>query len=211
MERYLRMITINTRYHLLPHILASLLMIALTPIMMGTEHLKQEQVAKIIECYTSLMGILLLIPIFIPEMDRDIYDLIRSKKESITRLHLIRTLESIFIIVLTTMLLFVVLSREDCVFSWSAMIYTLMANAVFLGGMGIFAYSLSSQIVFAYMMPLIYYVSNYGMGEEKLGMLYLFSMQSNHFVNKHYLIGVGLLFMTSGIVLEKYKWVRKKG
>ncbi len=211
MERYLRILYVNIRYNMLPHIIVCLLMIFFTPVIMGIEHLNQGQVAKMIEYYLSLIGILLLIPVFIPDLENDIYQLIRSKKEPVFILHILRMLESILIIALIGVLSFTVLYTGDCDFSWSKMGYSFMANAIFLGGLGMIAYSLSGQIVFAYMVPLIYYVINYGIGEKKLGMVYLFSMQSNHFLNKHYLLGFGLLFIVTGIVVEKYKLERKKG
>lgn len=210
MERYQKILIVNIRYNLLPFLIMCGIMILAAPVFMGIHNLNQQQVARAIEIYLSLIGIILLIPTFIPEINYDIRDLIRSKRESMRILYTIRTLEGAGFIAFMGIVFLLLLYTGNCTFSWRMMLYSLMANSIFLGGLGILMYSISDQIVFAYMIPLVYYVVNFGAGPEKLGNFYLFSMQMGSINEKHFLIGSGILFIFIGIWLMQWKMERKK-
>ena len=184
MERFLKISAINLKYNLLPHLLVSALLCLAAPLFIGTRNLNTYQVAKVMEAYLCLIGIVLLIPVFIPDMNKDIRDLIASKKMPMYSLHIIRT------------------KAENCAFGFGEMFYTVMANALFLGGMGMFLFALFDQAVFAYMIPLVYYVVNFG-GRKHLGNFYLFSMQAGHFTEKHFLFAGGLILTAGAIILRE--------
>ena len=97
MERYLKIGAVNVKYNLGLHILVSILLALVAPLFMGIRNLQQADVAKIMEIYLSLIGIILLVPVFLPDMNRDIRDLIYSKKEPVPILHFIRILEALVI------------------------------------------------------------------------------------------------------------------
>ncbi|MDF2803504.1 MAG: hypothetical protein K0S61_3407 [Anaerocolumna sp.] len=184
-------------------------MIVLAPLVMGFSNLNQLQVAKILELYLSFIGMILLVPIFIPDMNHDIRDLIRSKREAMPVIHLLRTIEAVAVIVIIGVSFLLLLKKENCIFSFGNMLYTLLANGFFLGGLGMLMFSLSDQVVFAYMIPLIYYVVNYGGLGRRLNMFYLFSMQMNQITPKLYLMVSGILFIIGSIVIVKWKTIRK--
>ncbi len=202
MEKFLKISAVNFKYNLLPHLLVSMLLCLAAPLFIGTRNLDTYQVAKIMEAYLCLLGIILLIPVFIPDMNKDIRDLIASKRMHVYSLHIIRTLWALFFLVLMSLAFLGVLKGENCAFDFGEMFYTVMANALFLGGMGMFVFALFDQAVFAYMIPLVYYVINFG-GRKHFGNFYLFSMQVGHFTEKHYLLAGGLIFMAGAVLLRK--------
>lgn len=202
MEKFLKISAVNFKHNLLPHLTISLILCLAAPLFIGTKNLDAYQVAKVMEGYVSLTGIVLLIPVFIPDMNKDIRDLTASKQTPMYSLHVIRILWALlFLLILGGLFLFV-LKRENCVFDFGEMFYTVMANALFLGGMGMFVFALFDQAVFAYMIPLVYYVINFG-GRKHLGNFYLFSMQAGHFSEKHYLFFGGLVFMAGAVFIRK--------
>lgn len=205
MERYLKIAIVNVRHNLLYHILICILLAVMAPLFMGIENLDQYSVAKIIEIYLSLVGMILLIPTFIPDMDKDIRDLIYSKKEPVIVIHFIRVLESLVIIMVIGILFLKYLESGNCQFSFGKMFYTFLANGLFLGGLGMLMFSLFDQAVFAYMIPLIYYVVNFGAGKKQLGRFWLFSMQAGSIEEKHYLLGFGILFIVGAVIIVKCK------
>ena len=172
---------------------------------MGTENLEQNSVAKIMEIYLSLIGMILLIPTFLPDMNKDIRDLIYSKKEPVPVLHFIRVLEALVIMVVIGILFLYFLKSRNCQFPFGEMFYTFMANGVFLGGLGMFMFAVFDQAVFAYMIPLVYYVLNFGAGKKQLGIFWLFSMQAGSIEEKHYLMGFGILLLVGAVVIAKCK------
>lgn len=202
MEKFLKISAVNFKYNLLPHLLVSMLLCLAAPLFIGTRNLDTYQVAKIMEAYLCLIGIILLIPVFIPDMNKDIRDLIASKRMPMYSLHIIRTLWALFFLVLMSLAFLWILKGENCAFDFWEMFYTVTANALFLGGMGMFVFALFDQAVFAYMIPLVYYVINFG-GRKHFGNFYLFSMQVGHFTEKHYLLAGGLIFMAGAVFVRK--------
>lgn len=202
MEKFLKISAVNFKYNLLPHLLVSMLLCLAAPLFIGTRNLDTYQVAKIMEAYLCLIGIILLIPVFIPDMNKDIRDLIASKRMPMYSLHIIRTLWALFFLVLMSLAFLWILKGENCAFDFGEMFYTVMANALFLGGMGMFVFALFDQAVFAYMIPLVYYVINFG-GRKHFGNFYLFSMQVGHFTEKHYLLAGGLILMAGAVFVRK--------
>lgn len=210
MERYLKIGAVNVKHNLGLHILVCVLLALLAPAFMGTRNLQEADVAKIMEVYLSLMGIILLVPVFLPDINRDIRDLIYSKKEPVPVLHFIRVLEALAVMAVIGILFLTLLKSEGCQFDFGNMFYTLMANGMFLGGMGMFMFAVFDQRVFAYMIPLVYYVMNYGAGKDKLGKFWLFSMQRGSIEEKHFLISFGILFLLGAIATIKLKTLRRK-
>ena len=90
MERNLQIAKVNLKYNLLPHVVICFLFIIAAPAMMGIENLNQYQTAQVLEMFVSLFGIILFIPQFLPDQDKNIRDLLESKKESILKIQFIR-------------------------------------------------------------------------------------------------------------------------
>lgn len=202
MERFLKISAVNLKYNLFPHLMVSLLLCIAAPLFIGTRNLDTYQVAKVMEAYVALTGIILFIPVFMPDMNRDIRDLIASKRTPMYLLHIIRTSWAFLFLVALSLLFLVVLKEENCAFDFGEMFYAVMANALFLGGMGMFVFALFDQAVFAYMIPLVYYVINFG-GRKHLGNFYLFSMQAGHLTEKHYLMAAGVIFVAGAVFIRK--------
>lgn len=193
MERYLKIANINWKHHLFPYVVISFLLCMAAPLFMGTKNLDVYQTAKVIEMYLSFLGILLLIPVFLPDVNQSAAEVIRTKKEPMMTLYHIRILQGLLLVVLFGIGFLIYLKRGGCMFSVSAGMLTLFANTCFLGGIGMLAFSLTDQIVFAYMLPIFYYVLNIGAGAKYLGKFYLFSMQTGHLSDKFFLLIAGIL------------------
>ena len=69
----------------------SCIWLLLTPVLVGTENLDQQGAAVPLEMFVALIGIILLTPVFLPEQNAEIHDLVASKYVSVLRIYLIRT------------------------------------------------------------------------------------------------------------------------
>ncbi len=199
MERYQKIAYVNLKHNLIiPYVLVVLLCL-LSPLVIGLENLNENQTAKVIEVFISLFGIILLMSIFTPDIDRDIRDIISSKKESMIVNHVLRSISALILIAVTGVLYLGWMALGGCEFSFSGMFFVLMANSIFLGGLGVFFFSISNQPVLGYMVPILYYVLNFGSGKKYLGDFYLFSvMQTGSYQEKYILLagGIGLLVLS---------------
>ena len=86
MERYATIIKEQLKHNMIWQTAISLLILLLSPLVLGIENLDAGQTAKVLEMYVAVIGIILFIPIFQPEQDRDLRDLIQSKYTRITEI-----------------------------------------------------------------------------------------------------------------------------
>lgn len=199
MERYLQIGKINLRFNLLPHLLIAIVFLCISPFLMGVENLNVYDTAKVLEMYVALLGIILLTPVFLPEQDKNIRDLIEAKYTSSVTVTLIRILESGIVLALLIGAYILLLIHNNCIFPGIKYYLGTLAEAFFLGSMGLCAYRLSDQIAVAYMLPMVYYIMNFGGGKKYLGDFFLFTMMTGGYRGKFYLGALGLVFLLVGV------------
>ncbi len=198
MVRFFHIAGSNLKNNLLPQFLVAVAFLLLTPLLMGIEYLNISNTARVLEMYTALIGIILLTPISLPEQDKDIRELVGTKYTNTTVVTLIRVLEAGCCLVLLIGLVLLVLKQKHCIFPLDRFLFGTLAEAFFLGGMGLCAYAIFDQIAVAYMLPIVYYLINMS-GAKYVKDFYLFSMSRGSYREKYYLAAAGLLLISFGI------------
>ena len=198
MERYLEILKVNFKHNLFKPLILIAGFFILAPFIMGMKNLNEVQTAKILEVYVSLFGIVFLVPLFTLDEDLSIRNLIKSKKESMLKLHFIRLLQQ-SVMLIGSILLFIFILREgNCSFDFFKLFVSVLCNCIFLGGLGILSYSMINSQPFAYMIPIFYYILSYGCGKDILGEFYLFSIMGRE--NNIYLSVAAIVMICVGIV-----------
>lgn len=198
MERYLEILKVNFKHNLFKTLILIAGFFILAPFIMGMKNLNEVQTAKILEVYVSLFGIVFLVPLFTLDEDLSIRNLIKSKKESMLKLHFIRLLQQ-SVMLIGAILLFIFILREgNCSFDFFKLFVSVLCNCIFLGGLGILSYSMINSQPFAYMIPIFYYILSYGCGKDILGEFYLFSIMGRE--NNIYLSVAAIVMICVGIV-----------
>lgn len=206
MEKFFGVAKINLKHNLLPHLIISLGLCFVAPFVLGVKNLDQYQTAKVLECYFVFLGIVLLTPLFLPDQDESIRDLIRSKKTPLIFIQMIRILVAISIMTIIIMGFLMFLKRGNCEFDYWQYFFGTLATCLFLGGTGVLAFGLIDHIAVAYMIPILYYVSNYGGSSKHLGKFYLFSMTKGEQIEtKLYLLVGGILMIVFAIAYRYYR------
>lgn len=200
MERYLKIAKVNLKFNLFPHIIAGFCLCLISPLIMGVKNLDSINTAKILEVYISLLGIILIVPIFMPDQDKNIRDLIKSKKESMSINYLIRISEALIFLIIIVLGFLAYLKSGNCEFLFWDYFYGTISTCIFLGGLGLLAYAIVDNIAVGYMVPMLYYILCYGAGRKYLGKFYLFSMMQGNTLDKKYLLITGVLMIVAGIV-----------
>lgn len=200
----------NWKHNLLPHFLVGALLVAAAPLVMGVRNLEEAQVARAVELYLCLLGIVLFVPLFMPDANADIRDLTASKRIPITAVRLIRLAESFLAMALLLSVFLGGLKYFNCQFAFGKMFYAAFADCVALGGLGILFYGISGQAVLAYMAPIVYYVVSLGSGEKYLKVFWLMSLlktgKSVSAEDKIWLLTAGLIMMLAALVI---RWKRR--
>lgn len=175
----------------------------LVPLLIGTANLDRNAAAMPLEMFVSLIGIVLLTPVFQPEQNEEINDLVSSKYFSTEKVYLIRIVYSAVVAILFIVAFTVYMKIRSCDMA-PVMVLGTVADAVFLGAMGMLTSALTGNTVIGYMPPLLYYALNIGMG-PKLGSFYLFSMAIGNYKAKIWLFAMGVLMIAGSLLYQKLR------
>ena len=205
MERILSIEKEHFKNHYAGHLAAALLFCLFAPVIVGMEALNRYQAGQVLDMYFSLLGIVLLTPLFMPEQNKDIRDLLASKEYPVRNVQLLRLLQAGMCLALMNLFILFRMKLGECTFPFGTYFLCAMASCIFLGGLGIFAYGITDNLAIAYMIPVFYYICCYGAGEKYLGKFFLFSLMQGKTENKIWLGAAGILLTAAGIVIRNRK------
>lgn len=208
MEKYMQIVKYNLKYNIPPHFIISVLLLLCSPLILGLGNLNRFETAKVLEMYVVLVGIIMITPIFLPEQNKDIRDLLSTKALNMAVVYGIRVLQAVVLVMIMVSIFVAVLKMGNCDFPTIPYFFGTMAGILAIGGTGMVFYALADQVVVGYMIPLLYYLISYGTKDKYLGKLYLFSMSDGRVSEKLYLAIVGILFIGLGIWIRCRKSLR---
>ncbi len=201
----LKILKINLKRNFLPHFLIALIITLLTPVIFGISSLDSLRSAQPLEMLLSLTGAVLLTPVFLPEQNENIRDLIRSKKNDYISVCVMRVIYSVITLALLTgVFVFVMrLCESDVTIKHFAGTF---ATALFLGSLGFCTAGISKNISVGYMVSLVYYIANFAL-KDKLGNFFIFSMTAGSFTAKKSLLlsSAVLIIITLGLLIKYVK------
>lgn len=199
----LKLLRINLKHNFIPHAVIAVIVAVFTPLIITINSLDEKMAARPLEMMLSIVGIILLTPIFMPEQNENIRDVIRSKKTDHTRVCILRIFYSVAALA-------ILIGVFTIVMSFSGSCVTLrhfvggFATAFFLGAIGILIAGISGNTTSAYMVSLIYYIANFTL-KDKLGYFYLFSMCSGSFKEKYCLIFSAAVMTIAGVAFNRLR------
>ncbi len=199
------LIRYSLRYFYLPYLVLSLVLIRIMPIIFSVQYLDMYQTARILELYLVFNGMLILGPLFYPEEDQPIRNLILSKKQSFQYILTLRLLLAIIILLVLLFLNLIIFKINQCEFSFAKYMYGGFTSAWVLGGICVFTSGVSGSTIIGYLVGFVYYLINFGSGSKYLGKFYLFSMLQGGISDKIYLFGLGTLLISAGFVINVCK------
>ena len=176
------------------------MLFAAAPLLAGVRNLSVGETARLLDFYVVLPGMLLLSPVFLPEQDKAIRDLIRARYTSMGSIFL-----NVAVMAALTGVFLLGLERGGCDFPFGNYFMASLAGMVFLGGFGAAAFALSDNPVIGYMASLGYYLFSFGAGAKYLGNWYLFSLVSGSYKEKVYLAVTGVALLAAAIVIRVQK------
>ncbi|MCI8589929.1 MAG: ABC transporter permease [Clostridiales bacterium] len=197
---------INFRHNSLISVIVAALFCSIIPLFVGIANLDVRSAAMPLEMFVSLIGIVLLTPVFQPEQNEEIRDLVSSKSFSTMKVYLIRLIYLVIFAFLFISLFAIFMKLQHSDITLILVIGTLI-DALFLGAIGMFTSALTGNTVMGYMAGLLYYALNVGMG-NKLGCFYLFSMTFGQYASKCWLALAGFAMVAISLLYQKIVKVR---
>lgn len=192
----LKVLEINLKRNFAPHFCLAVCVALLTPIIFEVRSLDERLSAQPVEMMLSLCGTILLTPVFLPEQNEEIRDVIRSKRTGYLPVIILRVVYSLaaLALILGGFLLMMHFWESSVTYRHFVGGFT---SALFLGALGFATAGISGNAPAGYMVSLIYYIANFSL-KNKLGKLFLFSMYAGSFEEKYYIlpVSVGLIVLT---------------
>lgn len=192
---------VNLRYNFLPLLLLSIIVLILTPVLFGTTNLDSKSSAVPLEMLISIIGIITLVPIFQPEQDSEINDIISSKYVDSVYVHLIRVAYSVIGIIVSVMIFSLFMLLRGCDIT-PPLVFGTVADAMFLGSLGLFTSAVTNNLPVSFMAPLLYYVMNLTM-QNKLHNFNLFAMMAGNFEPNVYLFTASVIFIVFAVLVKR--------
>lgn len=202
-----KILAVNIKHNFLVHMGIALLIFIFTTMLFHINALDYRNAAQPIEMFLSLAGAVLLVPVFFPEQDESIRDVIRVRKTDYLGVCVIRVMYSVCFLALLIGGFVLLMKFCECEVTVSHFIGG-FASALFLGTVGFAFAGISRNVTVGYMAAFIYYIGNIGL-KDKLGVFYLFSMYAGEDQGKWPLLLASVLGMALVFAflkgMEKFK------
>lgn len=173
-ESYGKIVSVNLKYNLRLPLASALGVFVLTLLVFNITALQSREAARPIELLLCFTGVMLFVPVFYPEQNEDIRDVIRSKKIDHMVICMIRIAYSV-VIMAGLIAFFVLIMKMHESNVGAEHFISGLASAWFLGAVGFAAAGMTNNVTVGYMAAMLYYLVNYGL-KDKLGVFFLFSM-----------------------------------
>lgn len=181
--------------------LLSAVVMILTPVLFGTTNLDSLAAAVPLEMLISTMGIILLVPIFQPEQNNEIEDIVASQYVDCIYVYMIRVAYSVIGLALLILLFSSYMLVYGCQIS-IALIFGTLADAMFLGSIGLLVAAITNNLPVSLMASLLYYGLNL-VARSKVGIFNLFSMMSGDYSPNLWLFTASIVFMVVAVILKR--------
>ena len=166
----------------------------LTPLIFAIRYLDNYGSSFVLERFVSLIGIILLTPLFMPEQDKNISELVQSKQTEHTITVFLRLIISLLFMTFCIIAMIAVMRVLHCDFETIKFIFGTFATALFLGAIGFSFHAISNNVVVGYLAAFTYYLLNLSVG-RKLNNFYLFTLARDSLSEKFWILGFGILLL----------------
>lgn len=185
-----------------PHLLVTLLFCLFSGGLMSFRNLGESQAAQVMEMYVAFAGILLLTPLLLPEGNREIWQLERSKEMPMWQLYLPRILTALAVMLVLVIIFPLVMKQEGSTFDYGKLWAGSFAEMLFLGSIGFAVSAVTNQTVLGYMLAVIYYAANMGAGKY-FGKFALFQMMRGSYDFVGWMAAVSLVLIVGSVILRE--------
>lgn len=196
-SRQAKIVSVNLRYNFLPHFAIACLIALAVPTIFSISSLTERGAAQPLEYLLSFAGAFLFTPIFYPEQNKNVRDLIRSKRTGYLSVCLVRIIYSAAALAFVVGAMVLTMKLCESAVTWRHFVGG-YASALLLGSVGFFFAGVSDNVTAGYMAAVIYYLASYAI-KEKLGAACIFSMtMSMDFTYKYGSLALSVLVIAAG-------------
>lgn len=181
----------------------SIIYLCFVPIIRGISNLDAVHSAECLEQSVALIGIFLFVPLSRPEQNKDIQEIVFSKKKSYISILLLRFCMSFFCLLVLVSLFSAVMVVCGCSFPFAKYVFGTLISSLTLGGCGFLIATCTNNIIAGYFLSVGYFTLNL-LGEiNGNSRLSLFSMSNGIFDTKYWLLAMSALCFLLVAIYER--------
>ena len=193
----------DAKHNFLIHYLAAVLLLLAAPIVFGFSGLDERMAAMPMEKISPVIGMILMTPVFMPEQNESIYDVVKSKKTSHTLVCFLRIILSAAITALLVSALALYMRSNDSQVTARLFVSTL-GSALALGALGTFFAAVGDNAVIGYMVSVSYMVMDLFM-RTKLKKFDLFTFTDGGTKVNPCLFAAAAVLVLAALIWRKYR------
>lgn len=199
-----RVVFSDVRHNFLVHyILAAAVMFSAT-VVFGIGELNERLAAQPLEMFSAIAGAVLMTPVFMPEQDESICDLVSSKKTDHMLICLFRLICSVLVSALLTGALALYIRSNSSDVTLRVYISAVTASLA-IGSLGFFTSAVTDNTVSGYMVTAVYYMMNI-FQRKKLGYFDLFTFSDGKSEISYILLTAAFVLIVSAAAFRKIKY-----
>lgn len=202
MEKYEKLTVSFVKRQYYPFLCLVILFVAVSDGFVSFRGLGSAQAAKVMEMYVAFVGILLFTPLFMPEQDKEIWDLERSKATDMWKVYLPRLILALLGCLLAISLFVGRMKSGGGAFEAGILFRGASCEILFLGSIGFFVSAVTNQVVLGYMAAVVYFAMNIG-GGKYLGKFALFKMMRGEYGTWMYWLAGAVVLLAAGVVIRE--------
>ena len=176
LEKLSKVTAAELKTNLLPRILLSFFIILSAKTFYGFSNLNQIDSLLPLERFVPLMGLTLLMPILEPELDPNIYQVVKTRQTPLIFVYIIRLVMAVVIYSLFIMGILYYMDISGSEINYTSYFFQTLSIGVFLGGVSFAVVGISQSKIYALLGSLLYYLINWFVDYKKLGLFYLFRL-----------------------------------
>lgn len=201
LEIYGNILKINLRRQYPWPALAAAALLVLTKLIFNIDALEGAAVAQPLELLIVWIGPALLVPVFLPEQNPEIRDVVRARNTSYLHICILRILYSTLTVVLMTLLFTGIMKAgESQILPYH--IWGSICSALLLGALGLAAAGISGNVAGGFMVCMLYYLASYGIG-RRLGVFSLFSMSKGQMNGKGWQLLTAVVLVVAALAVMR--------
>ena len=202
-NRYVDILKVNLRHQYPGPVLVAVTILMLTGLLFNINALEGTAVTKPLEMLVIWTGPALLVPVFLPEQNPEIRDVVRVKSIDYFLICILRILYSaLTVAVLSAIFTGIMRICESRVLPYH--LWGCICSALLLGAVGLSAAGISGNAAVGYMVCMLYFLASYGL-KNKLSVFNLFSMTAGSMTGKGWQLLTAILIIVLTFLILKRK------
>ena len=191
------------QFHFYPAVIAALLLTLLFPFLFGVENASMVQSAEIYERFFPLIGLILFLPLYLPDSSEKTTSLIKTKRFAYVNILFLRFIQIMLALFLLTCGCLLIFKQSNAAIAFGRFLFGGLANTLFMGGLFAFGFAITAQPVAGLILPLGYYVASLFTGDKYLKIFYLFTLNDQDATSKLVLFVSGIVLVLISFMLAK--------